>query len=194
MWEPLGCRYDQRFELSQNQSCYNTSRRILFTGDSQLRTNWDVIDRRLSGSTLPVDKIIKLGDRLNVYHPSLQNEPWSEDQVAPQHSPGMAETLQIKFAWDPYLDSYINYHNSPYYAATHASGLDLWLDQYDSIVFETGHWLAAYVLQFFPYPFLQLITHQYIVDVCILQRQVFGRSFYNIAVYLVPRASHRHSS
>ncbi|ORY48572.1 hypothetical protein BCR33DRAFT_38884 [Rhizoclosmatium globosum] len=51
--EPIGCRYDQRFELEdlvEQAKCHNNNKTILLHGDSHLRVSTQTFDARLSGS------------------------------------------------------------------------------------------------------------------------------------------------
>ncbi|KAJ3063402.1 hypothetical protein HDU98_000789, partial [Podochytrium sp. JEL0797] len=57
-WEPLGCRFDQRFELHSNDACLNRKNTsIEFFGDSQLRGVWFGVEARLLGSKDPYNNI-----------------------------------------------------------------------------------------------------------------------------------------
>ncbi|KAJ3009853.1 UNVERIFIED_CONTAM: hypothetical protein HDU68_002462 [Siphonaria sp. JEL0065] len=52
IWEPLGCRFDQRFESHTNSSCHSSqTQSIGITGDSHSRILTLGIDQRLSGIT-----------------------------------------------------------------------------------------------------------------------------------------------
>ncbi|ORY49399.1 hypothetical protein BCR33DRAFT_713734 [Rhizoclosmatium globosum] len=73
--EPLGCKYDQRWDLEnidKLSQCHNNNRTLFFTGDSHMRMNMQWTDARLAGH--PGTKYNpKFNDIRALYFPSSVN-------------------------------------------------------------------------------------------------------------------------
>ncbi|KAI8621258.1 hypothetical protein BC830DRAFT_1095439 [Chytriomyces sp. MP71] len=68
IYVPLGCRFDQRFELHGNDSCISARKyHVLVNGDSQSRLVWDQLDLRLAGDKTHHQENKKLGHRHTSY-------------------------------------------------------------------------------------------------------------------------------
>ncbi|KAJ3200095.1 hypothetical protein HDU82_009188 [Entophlyctis luteolus] len=60
IWEPLGCRFDQLFELGDNSTCISQrDYTVAMQGDSHTRVLWFLTDLRLKGSKEPLEKNLK---------------------------------------------------------------------------------------------------------------------------------------
>ncbi|KAI8621247.1 hypothetical protein BC830DRAFT_297069 [Chytriomyces sp. MP71] len=68
IYVPLGCRFDQRFEMHANDSCINArTYHTLINGDSQSRNVWDLMDLRLAGITAKHEYNYELNHRETSY-------------------------------------------------------------------------------------------------------------------------------
>ncbi|KAI8608072.1 hypothetical protein BC830DRAFT_40403 [Chytriomyces sp. MP71] len=53
------CKYDQTFEIHQNDHCFANNHRVVFVGDSQIRETYNLLQKRLSGDLTPTQQTVK---------------------------------------------------------------------------------------------------------------------------------------
>ncbi|KAI8620459.1 hypothetical protein BC830DRAFT_1099302 [Chytriomyces sp. MP71] len=153
-WVPLGCKFDQLFELGSDNDCHNKNHSIKFFGDSQVRVSWDITDRRLSGTKEPLKNNVREGGRANFYFgDASKNKHWLEsdpERVEPAWERDRApRRTRLEFAGrDGHLGWFsADYMHNPEYereghsgAEAETNGIDRKLKVFDSILFNTGMW------------------------------------------------------
>ncbi|KAI9337814.1 hypothetical protein BDR26DRAFT_863600 [Obelidium mucronatum] len=155
IWVPLGCRYDQLFELDTLSDCHATRNfSMLMYGDSHNRVLWDAVDVRLAGSKRHLGKNPKDGDRdawfyqdrmtglghsgdgnLNGRDYVLRNSIL--DKKA--HKVTSLNRTRIRHLWGNYLQKLVFDHGD-WDDAKKVVALDKELAEFDVFEFDWGHW------------------------------------------------------
>ncbi|ORY31534.1 hypothetical protein BCR33DRAFT_856901 [Rhizoclosmatium globosum] len=129
IWEPLGCRLDQTFELNANKSCHGrTPRKILGIGDSQVRLLMWALNRRLSGSRVPMNQTSRTYMELRASHKGASKTGGTDLVVIPHE----------------HLDVFIDVIGYRWFdAKLKATGTEKLLLPFDTVVFTLAHWPSS---------------------------------------------------
>ncbi|KAJ3030915.1 UNVERIFIED_CONTAM: hypothetical protein HDU68_007276 [Siphonaria sp. JEL0065] len=149
-WMPLGCKYDQLFELNSNSHCHDRNQSIKFIGDSQVRVAWDVLDRRLAGTKDLLSHNVHEGSRINYYvSDSDKNKFWEDNKPIRVPDWITERRTTIDFAGrDGHLHWFAkDYVDNPEYerdgnpeSEAETNGIDRNLKRFDAMVFNVGMW------------------------------------------------------
>ncbi|KAJ3067331.1 hypothetical protein HDU99_003563, partial [Rhizoclosmatium hyalinum] len=146
---PLGCRYDQLFELGQNAECHARNKSVKFLGDSQVRVQWDVIDRRVVGTKELLAHNVHEGSRVNHYVlEKARNVYWEDRKEMPSPEEGEVRTTFDFAGRDGHLHWFSKeYMDNPEYeregnpqSEAETNGLDRHMKKFDAMVFNVGMW------------------------------------------------------
>ncbi|KAI9332088.1 hypothetical protein BDR26DRAFT_938116 [Obelidium mucronatum] len=154
IWEPLGCRFDQKFELNSNSTCFTkTHKSILVIGDSQARILSWALDRRLSGSKDPLNEPAKS-------YGGLHNRYYNPQETAHRGLPNKIilnrndtvvskeELERVTFKFQEYLNIFVDVSGyRTYDKKLNTSTTEKYLLDFDTVVFTVGHWPASAVHQ-----------------------------------------------
>ncbi|ORY40907.1 hypothetical protein BCR33DRAFT_719019 [Rhizoclosmatium globosum] len=136
IWEPLGCRIDQNFELFSNKSCHGRENRsILVMGDSQARILAWALDRRFSANKEPLNKHSRKYQNLHKkYFASKTNSTTGSSS----NQRGRTEML---FRSDEHMSSFINVAGyRSYDKKLNLSETEKLVFPFDTVVFTLAHW------------------------------------------------------
>ncbi|KAJ3024253.1 UNVERIFIED_CONTAM: hypothetical protein HDU68_008263 [Siphonaria sp. JEL0065] len=161
IWAPLGCKYDQLFELDSLSTCH-TKRNysMLMYGDSHNRVLWDAVDVRLAGSKRHLGKNPKDGDRDAWFHEDRMTglghsgdgkfagreyalRPFVKEKMNKDkkyvHNVMSLNHTRIRHLWGNYLQKLVHDHGE-WDDAKKVVALDKELAEYDVFEFDWGHW------------------------------------------------------
>ncbi|ORY31540.1 hypothetical protein BCR33DRAFT_723893, partial [Rhizoclosmatium globosum] len=143
IWEPLGCRIDQKFELFSNKSCHGRENRsILVIGDSQARILAWALDRRFSASKEPLNKHSREYQGL---HKKYFASKTSTTTGSSSNQRGRTEML---FRSDEHMSSFINVAGyRSYDKKLNLSETEKLVFPFDTVVFTLAHWPGSAIHQ-----------------------------------------------
>ncbi|KAJ3209142.1 hypothetical protein HDU82_001330 [Entophlyctis luteolus] len=164
IWEPLGCRFDQRFESRGNDSCLNLRDFALkIYGDSQIRGAWFALDARLSGVDEPVLNNIKWERAFAKFfnpadidknkYPNLTSKieeafrkgeiEHNDTQLAEQDPRALLKGVTLGLEFWSHMEGFTDVK----YFRDHKEGkgtpIEIELAPYDAVVFNGAHWPSA---------------------------------------------------
>ncbi|KAJ3073604.1 hypothetical protein HDU99_001874 [Rhizoclosmatium hyalinum] len=168
IYAPLGCRFDQTFELHGNDTCMsNFTTHLLINGDSQSRIVWDLLDARLAGHKESIQANEKLGNRDTLYfstndlknftqvknrfllkdddeEPKKKAKDVNSGKVVPVSDPRRKlHRLHSKYVgFETHLYSHINPIREWDDEKKVTSG-DKFYSNYDAVLVNAGHWPAS---------------------------------------------------
>ncbi|KAJ3211861.1 hypothetical protein HDU82_004675 [Entophlyctis luteolus] len=154
IWEPLGCRFDQLFELGDNTTCLSTSNyTVSMEGDSHSRVLWLLTDLRLRGSKQALEQNIKYHYLRSKYFDSTKMKSGESNSVEMSED-GMASAddhrlqlphLDFEYATRTHLNDWVD--SGKYVTEGDGDLLESQAerdkDKNDAIVLSAGHWPAS---------------------------------------------------
>ncbi|KAJ3383613.1 hypothetical protein HDU84_003472, partial [Entophlyctis sp. JEL0112] len=149
IWEPLGCRFDQRFEQFDNTTCLSARPySVSLQGDSHLRALWYALDARLTGSTASSGSILRLDEHQHSRYldaTRLSNKlDVQDDGTTVAESSGSTNSLRVQYVSRAHLDNLVDSANHVFAYDEEWGGTlaEMEQDGNDAIVLASGHWLA----------------------------------------------------
>ncbi|KAJ3350864.1 hypothetical protein HDU83_009392 [Entophlyctis luteolus] len=148
-WVPLGCKYDQLFELGRNNNCHDRNRSIIFTGDSHVRITWDVLNHRFAGTKALLDRNIHEGSRKNYFYSDQTKNVLWEERLEIKPAAAQDRRTAIDFAGRDGFLTWLSsdYSRNPGYEPKgtperefETNEIDRRLKYFDSLVFNLGMW------------------------------------------------------
>ncbi|KAI8615158.1 hypothetical protein BC830DRAFT_1168843 [Chytriomyces sp. MP71] len=158
IYVPLGCRFDQLFELHENDKCITArTTHTLTNGDSQVRTMWDLLDLRLAGSNATFQVNHNLEFRETSYfsaeelksvnytmHPDVTNRYKQRESDMHTEDPrfNMSRIHNVYIGTETHMASHYNTIKE-WDNEKGVSGADKFFGDYDAVLVNGGHWPAS---------------------------------------------------
>ncbi|KAJ3066406.1 hypothetical protein HDU98_010307 [Podochytrium sp. JEL0797] len=160
IWAPLGCRYDQLFELNENSDCFNKRNySIRLYGDSHTRVLSDTVDARLAGSTRHLSKNPKGGDRDSLfYNDRISGTAYSGDgtfagleyslrssvQDPTSHVVSSVNRTRLQYISGPHIENLIAKQvGHDWDGEKMVTNFDKEMAEFDVLQFGFGHWASG---------------------------------------------------